>query len=55
MNLAGMVYPLGLIPGTTVVFLNLDRKVSRMGNVYCRYMASSSMLVIGISHSSANR
>ncbi|XP_038624836.1 CST complex subunit CTC1 [Tachyglossus aculeatus] len=40
------VLPLGLLPGARVLFLRLQRKVSRSHNVYCRFLSSSSLRVL---------
>uniref|UniRef100_F7B8L0 CST complex subunit CTC1 n=1 Tax=Ornithorhynchus anatinus TaxID=9258 RepID=F7B8L0_ORNAN len=40
------VLPLGLLPGARVLFLRLQRKVSRSHNVYCRFLPSSSLRVL---------
>ncbi|XP_036624702.1 CST complex subunit CTC1 isoform X2 [Trichosurus vulpecula] len=38
--------PLGLLPGTRVYFQQLERKVSRFQNVYCRFLPSSYLRIL---------
>ncbi|XP_061494299.1 CST complex subunit CTC1 isoform X2 [Rhineura floridana] len=39
-------YLWGLLPGARILFQNVQRKVSRFGNVYCTYNASSCVCVL---------
>ncbi|XP_044305635.1 CST complex subunit CTC1 isoform X1 [Varanus komodoensis] len=39
-------YLWGMLPGARLLFQNLQRKVSKFGNVYCTYIASSCMQVM---------
>ncbi|KAH9499308.1 hypothetical protein Btru_003661 [Bulinus truncatus] len=48
MDAPQIVYSLGLIPGALVHFHRLQRKLSRMGNVYFRFVTLSSAEVIGL-------
>ncbi|XP_061221381.1 CST complex subunit CTC1 [Neopsephotus bourkii] len=38
----------GLLPGATILFQNLERKISRFCNVYCTYIASSCVSIISL-------
>ncbi|KAM9565487.1 CST complex subunit CTC1 isoform 2-T2 [Guaruba guarouba] len=38
----------GLLPGATILFQNLERKISRFCNVYCIYIASSCVSIISL-------
>uniref|UniRef100_A0A672U4M3 CST complex subunit CTC1 n=2 Tax=Strigops habroptila TaxID=2489341 RepID=A0A672U4M3_STRHB len=38
----------GLLPGATILFQNLERKISRFRNVYCIYIASSCVSIISL-------
>ncbi|XP_068960221.1 CST complex subunit CTC1 isoform X3 [Petaurus breviceps papuanus] len=38
--------PLGLLPGTRVYFQQLERRVSRFQNVYCRFLPSSYLRIL---------
>ncbi|XP_053792003.1 CST complex subunit CTC1 isoform X2 [Vidua chalybeata] len=38
----------GLLPGAKILFQNLERKISRFHNVYCTYIASSSMSIVSL-------
>ncbi|XP_061861468.1 CST complex subunit CTC1 isoform X2 [Colius striatus] len=38
----------GLLPGAKILFQNLERKISRFHNVYCTYIASSSMSTVSL-------
>ena len=51
MNLENTAYPLGLLPGSVVIFTRVERKVSRLKNIYARFVAVSSAHVIQISSS----
>ncbi|XP_029436637.1 CST complex subunit CTC1 isoform X2 [Rhinatrema bivittatum] len=45
MNVSNVPYPLGLLPGAGVLFYNLERKTSRMNNVYCKLVPCSCLSV----------
>ena len=45
MKLDNMSYPQGLLPGTTVTFTRLERRVSASGAVYCQYTPVSTVTV----------
>ncbi|XP_052244434.1 CST complex subunit CTC1-like [Dreissena polymorpha] len=38
--------PAGLIPGSRAAFYNVERKVAKNGNVYCRYVQFSSVRIL---------
>ena len=42
-----MAYPLGLIPGSRVVFYKLERKLSAQGKVYAQFTNASTCRVVG--------
>ncbi|XP_066578424.1 CST complex subunit CTC1 isoform X2 [Amia ocellicauda] len=45
-DLSQRPYPPGLVPGATVLFQRVQRKVSRAGNVYCRSVVISCLTVM---------
>ncbi|XP_062922186.1 CST complex subunit CTC1 isoform X1 [Mobula hypostoma] len=48
-DLLQFTYTIGILPGTIVVFHNLERIISRHNNVYCRFVPSSSLSVLELS------
>ncbi|KAJ8255041.1 hypothetical protein GJAV_G00200290 [Gymnothorax javanicus] len=50
-DLSQKPYPPGLLPGATVLFQSFERKVSRIGNVYCRSVHFSCVTVTALEHS----
>ncbi|XP_041369362.1 CST complex subunit CTC1-like isoform X2 [Gigantopelta aegis] len=50
MNLDNISYPLGLLPGATVLFTRLERRVSSSGTVYCQYTTVSTVSVCQVSN-----
>ncbi|XP_071091446.1 CST complex subunit CTC1-like [Haliotis cracherodii] len=50
-NLQTSSYPLGLLPGAGVEFHRLERKVSRIENVYCQFTTVSTVTLFQVSDS----
>ncbi|KAG7495806.1 CST complex subunit CTC1 [Solea senegalensis] len=48
MDLSNTPYPPGLLPGNTLLLSALQRKLSRSGGVYCRYLPVSSVTVVSL-------
>ncbi|XP_069502547.1 CST complex subunit CTC1 [Ambystoma mexicanum] len=46
MDLSPAPYPLGLLPGATIHFENIQRVVSRAKKVYCKYLVCSSFTIL---------
>ncbi|XP_036363725.1 CST complex subunit CTC1-like [Octopus sinensis] len=46
LNFKNVPYCVGLLPGTVVEFRHLQRKVSKKGNVYCQFVAVSTVRVL---------
>nr|XP_033780311.1 CST complex subunit CTC1 isoform X2 [Geotrypetes seraphini] len=45
-NVSDVPFPLGLLPEARVHFYNLERKTSRLNNVYCKFVNCSSFNVV---------
>ncbi|XP_059808909.1 CST complex subunit CTC1 isoform X1 [Hypanus sabinus] len=48
-DLLKLTYTIGILPGSIVVFRNLERIISRHNNVYCKFVPSSSVSVLELS------
>lgn len=48
MDLSHTPYPLGLVPGNTLLFSAFQRRLSRAGSVYCRFLPVSSAPVLSV-------
>ncbi|KAG8441503.1 hypothetical protein GDO86_007028 [Hymenochirus boettgeri] len=48
MNLSQSSYPIGLLPGSTVLLQGLERKVSRYGSVYLHSVPLTAVTVLGL-------
>ncbi|TNM93866.1 hypothetical protein fugu_002042 [Takifugu bimaculatus] len=55
LDLTHTPYPLGLLPGNTLLFSEFQRRVSRAGSVYCSYLPVSSITVVSLGDSSPNQ
>ena len=47
--------PLGLVPGSVVCFKQLERRVSKQGNLYMRFIPLSSVTILAVKHTSTSR
>ncbi|KAM6959818.1 CST complex subunit CTC1 [Tautogolabrus adspersus] len=52
LDLSHTPYPPGLLPGNTLLLSSFQRRVSRSGGVYCRYLPVSSVTVVRLGETS---
>ncbi|KAM8900324.1 CST complex subunit CTC1 isoform 2-T2 [Spinachia spinachia] len=55
LDLSHTPYPLGLLPGNTLLLSGFQRRVSRSGGVYCRSLPVSSITVMSLGDTSSAR
>ncbi|XP_018530294.1 CST complex subunit CTC1 isoform X2 [Lates calcarifer] len=55
LDLSHTPYPPGLLPGNTVLLSGVQRRRSRSGGVYCRYLPVSSVTVVSLGENSSAR